>query len=161
MTSEPTADVYDRLGDALDSSSLVWRSYGGRPAFSGPAATVRCFRDNAIVKERLNSAGDGRVLVVDGGGSIESALCGDQIAAAAAANGWAGLVVNGAVRDTGVLATLDIGIVALGANPRKSAKSGTGEIDVPVVFGGATFTPGQTVWVDADGVLVERVQPGG
>lgn len=156
MTSEPTADVYDRLGDALDSSSLGWRRYGGQAAFSGPVATVRCFRDNAIVKERLNSPGEGKVLVIDGGGSIESALCGDQIAAAAVANGWAGIVINGAVRDTEVLATLEIGIVALGANPRKSAKDGTGEVDVPVTFGGATFTPGRTVWADVDGVLVER-----
>lgn len=156
MILEPTADVYDRLGDALDSSSLGWRSYGGRPVFGGPAATVRCFRDNAIVKERVNTPGEGRVLVVDGGGSIESALCGDQIAAAAAANGWVGIVINGAVRDTVALATLDIGIVAIGVNPRKSAKAGAGEVDVPVAFGGATFTPGATVWADADGVLVER-----
>lgn len=156
MTSEATADVYDRLGEALDSSSLAWRTYGGRAAFSGPASTVRCFRDNAIVKELLNTPGDGRVLVVDGGGSIESALCGDLIAKAAADNGWAGVVINGAVRDTEVLATLPIGIVALGSNPRKSAKDGGGEVDVPVTFGGATFSPGSTVWADADGVLVER-----
>ncbi|MFC6713750.1 ribonuclease E activity regulator RraA [Branchiibius cervicis] len=156
MTSEATADVYDRLGEALDSSSLPWRTYGGRPAFSGPATTVRCFRDNALVKELLNTPGQGRVLVVDGGGSIESALCGDLIAKAATDNGWAGIVINGAVRDTQVLSTLDIGVVALGSNPRKSAKDGAGQVDVPVTFGGATFSPGATVWADPDGVLVER-----
>ena len=93
---------------------------------------------------------------MDGGGSIESALCGDLIAKAATDNGWAGIVINGAVRDTQVLSTLDIGVVALGSNPRKSAKDGAGQVDVPVTFGGATFSPGATVWADPDGVLVER-----
>jgi regulator of ribonuclease activity A len=117
---------------------------------------VRCHRDNALVKELLATPGDGAVLVVDGGGSLESALVGDLIAASAVAHGWAGLIVHGAVRDREALAQLDLGIKALGSNPRKSAKAGIGEVDVPVTITGVEFTPGRHVWADADGILVER-----
>lgn len=151
-----TADLWDEQGHLLDSASLPWRHYGGRRWFSGPASTVRCHRDNALVKAALAEPGAGRVLVVDGGGSIESALLGDLIAGSAVANGWSGVVVHGAVRDVDALAGLPLGVVALGSNPRKSAKDGVGERDVPVQFGGARFTPGQHVWVDADGVVVRR-----
>jgi regulator of ribonuclease activity A len=151
-----TADLWDERGDALDSSSLPWRHYGGRHGFTGVVSTVRCHRDNALVKAALAEPGDGRVLVVDGGGSVESALLGDLIAGSAVANGWAGVVVHGAVRDVVALADLPLGVVALGSNPRKSAKEGVGERDVPVRFGGADFVPGQQVWVDTDGVVVSR-----
>ncbi|YAL83048.1 ribonuclease E activity regulator RraA [Dermacoccaceae bacterium W4C1] len=151
-----TADLYDERGEELDSCSTQLRSYGARIAFTGPVSTIRCHRDNALVKTVLNSPGEGRVLVVDGGGALESALMGDLIAAAAVDNGWAGVIINGAVRDVAVLAGLDLGIRALGSNPRKSAKDGVGERDVPVTFGGATFTPGVQVWADEDGVLVEK-----
>ncbi|MEX0153451.1 ribonuclease E activity regulator RraA [Microbacterium sp. LMI1-1-1.1] len=151
-----TADVYDELGDALDSVALPFRDLGGRRAFQGLVRTVRCHRDNALVKQLLATPGDGAVLVVDGGGSLQSALVGDMIAASAVENGWAGLIVHGAIRDLDVVATLDIGVKALGGNPRKSAKDGVGEVDVPVVIDGVTFTPGKRVWADADGILVER-----
>ena len=151
-----TADLYDEHGDALQSCAVQWRRYGGRPRFSGPVSTVRCHRDNAIVKAALAEPGAGRVLVVDGGGSLESALVGDLIAGSAVANGWAGVVVHGAVRDTVALAGLDLGVLALGSNPRKSAKDGVGERDVPVTFGGIEFVPGATLWADEDGVLVTR-----
>jgi len=151
-----TADVYDERGEQLDSLALQLRDLGGRRAFDGPVRTVRCHRDNALVKSVLQTPGDGAVLVIDGAGSLESALVGDIIAGAAVENGWAGIIVFGAVRDAAVLATLPLGVKALGTNPRKSAKDGRGEVDVPVTIGGVVFTPGRHVWADADGVLVER-----
>ncbi|MCQ9369001.1 ribonuclease E activity regulator RraA [Brevibacterium sp. 50QC2O2] len=154
--SMTTADLYDLRGEELDSLSLQLASIGGRSSFDGPVRTVRCHRDNALVKQVLNTPGDGAVLVVDGGGALESALVGDLIAAAAAANGWAGVIVNGAIRDRAQIGALDLGLKALGSNPRKSAKDGAGEVDVPVTIDGVLFTPGKHVWADSDGVLVER-----
>lgn len=152
-----TADLYDEHGDALQSCSLQLRHVGGRTQFTGVVTTIRCHRDNALVKSTLNSPGEGRVLVVDGGGSLESALVGDLIAGAAVENGWAGVVVNGAVRDSVAIGGLPIGLLALGTNPRKSAKDGVGDVDVPVSFGGVEFVPGATLWADEDGILVTRV----
>lgn len=151
-----TADLYDDRGDELDSLSLQLLDLGGRTAFDGPVRTVRCHRDNALVKQVLNTPGEGAVLVVDGGGSLASALVGDLIAGAAVENGWAGIIVHGAIRDREALASLPLGIKALGSNPRKSAKDGIGEVDVPVIIADVVFTPGRHVWADADGVLVER-----
>ncbi|GIH49153.1 regulator of ribonuclease activity A [Microbispora rosea] len=149
-----TADLYDAHGDALHSCVTQFRSYGSRTRFSGQIATVRCLEDNALVKQVLATPGEGRVLVVDGGGSLRTALLGDMIATSAMENGWAGVVINGAVRDTAALAGFDLGIKALGANPRKSAKTGLGEIDVPVNFGDVTFAPGAWLYSDEDGILV-------
>ncbi|WP_296193906.1 ribonuclease E activity regulator RraA [uncultured Microbacterium sp.] len=151
-----TADLYDDRGDELDSLSLQLLNLGGNVAFDGPVRTIRCHRDNALVKSTLATPGEGAVLVVDGGGSLESALVGDLIAASAVENGWAGIIVNGVIRDRSTLATLAIGVKALGSNPRKSAKDGVGEVDVPVEIAGIVFTPGAHVWADSDGVLVER-----
>jgi regulator of ribonuclease activity A len=149
-----TADLYDEHGEALQSCDLQFRQFGGRTAFSGPAVTVHCFQDNALLKSVLSEPGSGRVLVVDGGGSLHTALMGDLIAGLAVANGWAGVVVNGAVRDVAALRTLDVGIKALGSNPRKSAKTGAGERDVPVRFGGVTIRPADIVTSDDDGIVV-------
>jgi len=151
-----TADLYDERGDGLDSLAVQLQDVGGRIAFEGPVRTVRCHRDNALVKALLATPGDGAVLVIDGGGSLESALVGDLIAASAVENGWAGIIVHGAIRDRVALGGLDLGVKALGSNPRKSAKAGVGEVDVPVVIAGVVFSPGKRVWADADGVLVER-----
>ena len=154
-TTEPaTADLFDEHGDALQSCDLQFRQFGGRAAFSGPAVTVRCYEDNALLKSVLSEPGDGRVLVVDGGGSLHTALMGDLIAALAVENAWSGAVINGAVRDVSTLRTLELGIKALGSNPRKSTKTGAGERDVPVDFGGVTVTPGDEVFSDDDGVVV-------
>jgi regulator of ribonuclease activity A len=150
----PTADLHDRYGDTLGSCDTQLRQFGGVPAFGGPAVTVRCFEDNALVKSVVSEPGEGRVLVVDGGGSVHTALMGDLIAAMAAENGWAGVVINGAVRDVAALRALPIGIKALGSNPRKSAKTGAGERDVPVTFGNCTFDPGAEIHSDDDGVIV-------
>ncbi|MBU4214781.1 MAG: ribonuclease E activity regulator RraA [Actinobacteria bacterium] len=149
-----TADLVDRYGEELDSCDTPLRQLGGRRAFAGRAVTISCHQDNGLVKSTLAEPGDGRVLVVDGGGSLHTALMGDLIAASAIANGWAGVVINGAVRDSATLARLDLGVKALGTNPRKSAKSGAGRKDVVVEFGGARFVPGSLVVADDDGVVV-------
>lgn len=156
LMTTSTADLYDERGTELDSLSLPLADFGGHVAFDGPVRTVRCHRDNALVKEVLASPGDGAVLVIDGAGSLESALVGDMIAGSAIEHGWAGIIVNGAVRDREALAGLPLGIKAAGSNPRTSAKAGVGEVDVNVTIGGVVFAPGKHVWADADGVLVER-----
>ena len=149
-----TADLVDEHGEALQSCDLQLRQFGGRRRFHGPIRTVACLQDNALVRKVLSEPGTGAVLVVDGQGSLHTALFGDLIAGLARDNGWAGLVVNGAVRDTQALAGLDIGIKALGSNPRKSAKLAAGQVDVPVRFGGVTFRPGEHLYSDEDGVVV-------
>ncbi|WP_040163371.1 ribonuclease E activity regulator RraA [Microbacterium gorillae] len=151
-----TADLYDEHGEDLQSLSLQLRDCGGRTRFAGEIRTVRCHEDNALVKAVLATAGNGAVLVVDGGGSLQTALMGDLIAASAVANGWAGVVIHGAIRDSVAVASLDLGVKALGTNPRKSAKNGAGETDVEVSFGGVTFRPGAHLYADEDGVLVTR-----
>lgn len=156
MTIIATADLYDERTVEVDSLALQLHDLGGRVAFDGPVRTIRCHRDNALVKATLASPGDGAVLVIDGGGSLESALVGDLIAASAVAHGWAGLIVHGAIRDRAAIAELPLGVKALGSNPRTSAKAGIGEVDVPVEIAGVVFRPGAHVWADADGVLVER-----
>lgn len=149
-----TADLFDSHEDILESCETQFRSYGGRAAFHGPIRTVRCHQDNALLKSILSTPGDGAVLVVDGGGSLRTALVGDLIAGLGVKNGWAGIVVHGAIRDSEAMAGLDIGLKALGSNPRKSTKTGAGEADRPVAFGGCTFTPGHWLYSDADGVVV-------
>jgi regulator of ribonuclease activity A len=151
-----TADVYDERGEELDSLGLQLQDFGGHAAFDGPIRTVRCHRDNALVKALLATPGEGAVLVIDGAGSLDSALVGDLIAGSAVENGWTGLIVHGAIRDRATIAGLALGVKALGTNPRKSAKDGVGEVDVPVTIAGVVFTPGKHVWADLDGVLVER-----
>lgn len=156
MTIEPraTADLVDDIGPGVRSCDLQLRQFGGRPEFAGRVTTVRCFQDNALLKSVLSEPGDGGVLVIDGDGSLHTALVGDVIAALGRDNGWSGLIVNGAVRDASTLRTLDIGIKALGTNPRKSTKTGAGEREVPVEFGGVTFTPGDVAYSDDDGIVV-------
>jgi regulator of ribonuclease activity A len=149
-----TSDRYDELGDRAIVCELPFRQFGGVRAFSGEIATVRCLEDNVLVKQRVSEPGNGRVLVVDAGGSLRCALVGDNVAGAALANGWAGLVINGCVRDVEALAELAIGIKAIGTCPRPSSKDGGGATNVPVVFGAATFRPGAMLWSDEDGILV-------
>ena len=148
-----TADLLDAHPDAQAAEPL-FRDFGGARAFAGTIATVRCFEDNSRVREALSERGSGRVLVVDGGGSLRCALLGDSIAALARDSGWAGIVINGCVRDTVALDELGLGVKALGSNPRPSRKHGAGKTGVPVAFGGITFTPGALLAADADGVVV-------
>lgn len=154
VTFRPTADLVDDIGPDVRSCDLQFSQYGGRAEFVGPVRTVRCFEDNALLKSVLSEPGEGAVLVIDGAGSLHTALVGDVIAELARSNGWAGLVVHGAVRDAARLRTLDLGIKALGTNPRKSTKTGAGERDVVVEFGGTSFVPGETAYSDDDGIVV-------
>ena len=151
-----TADLYDEFGEDLQSVSMQFRSFGGRSMFDGPIRTIRCFEDNALVKSTLATPGDGAVLVIDGGGSLNTALIGDLIADSAVQHGWAGVVIHGAIRDSVAIGNLDLGVKALGTNPRKSAKTGAGELDVDLEFGGVVFRVGRRLHADEDGILVER-----
>jgi regulator of ribonuclease activity A len=150
----PTADLADSYGPELRVCDVQFRQFGGRRSFAGPVRTVSCHEDNSLLRDLLHTPGSGGVLVIDGAGSLRAALVGDLIAGAALANGWAGLVVRGAVRDTAALSGLDLGIKALGTNPRRSAKNGAGAVDVPVTFGGVTFHPGDILHADDDGLVL-------
>ena len=154
LTFRATADLVDDIGAEVRSCDVQFRQFGGRTEFAGPISTVRCFQDNALLKSVLSEPGDGRVLVIDGDASVHTALVGDLIAELARSNGWAGLVVHGAVRDAATLRTLDIGIKALGTNPRKSTKTGAGERDIAISFGGVSFVPGDLAYSDDDGIVV-------
>lgn len=151
-----TADLYDERGEGLQSVNTQFQNLGGHAQFSGPVRTVRCFRDNALLKSILSTPGDGAVLVVDGGGALESALVGDIIAQLGVDNGWAGIVVNGVIRDRVAIGGLPIGLKALGSNPRRSSKTGEGEADIAIEFGGVAFRPGAMLFSDEDGILVEH-----
>jgi len=148
-----TADLIDRDGN-LPSCDLQLRNFGKRTRFAGKIRTVRCHQDNALLKQILSTPGHGAVLVVDGGGSLHTALVGDLIATLGLKNAWEGVVIHGAIRDSGAIADIEIGVKALGTNPRKSGKTGAGETDVPVSFGGVTFTPGHMLYSDEDGIVV-------
>ena len=150
----PTADVCDEYEAVVVTPTAAFRRFGGREAFAGSIETVSCFEDNVLVRSTLSQPGEGRVLVVDGGGSQRVALMGDDMARLAADQGWAGVVVHGAVRDVVELRGIDLGLVALGSNPRRSAKLGRGSVGVSVQIGGAVLSPGDVVHVDDDGVAV-------
>jgi regulator of ribonuclease activity A len=149
-----TADLVDEIGPDVRSCDVQLRQYGRVSRFSGRVRTIRCREDNALVRQVLSSPGEGQVLVVDGAGSVHTALVGDLIAGLAVENGWRGLVLHGAVRDVVALAALPIGIKAIGSNPRKSGKTGSGEVDVAVNFGGVSFAPGDLLFSDEDGIVV-------
>lgn len=149
-----TADLCDEYGDALELCRSPLRDFGGRRRFHGVVRTVLCEDDNGLARALLSGRGEGAVLVVDAGGSQRIALLGDQMAKLAIENGWAGVVINGAVRDSAALATLPFGVKALGTTPRRGSRMGCGELNVPVSFGGATFTPGWMLYADEDGVVV-------
>jgi regulator of ribonuclease activity A len=153
-TPVPTADLVDQFGPELRVCETQFRQFGGLRAFTGPVRTVSCSEDNGLLRELVRDPGDGSVLVVDGAGSLHAALVGDMLAGAALANGWAGLVLHGAVRDSAALSGLDLGIKALGTNPRPGGKTGAGAVDVPVSFGGVTFHPGDILHADDDGIVL-------
>lgn len=149
-----TADLCDANEDKVSVVSPMFRSFGGRSAFGGPITTLKLFEDNALVRKTLERAGNGRVLVIDGGGSMRCALVGDQLAELGVKNGWGGIVVYGCIRDSTAIGAMDIGVFALGTHPRKTVKRNTGEADLPVTFGGVTFVPGHFLYADEDGVVV-------
>jgi regulator of ribonuclease activity A len=148
-----TSDLCDACDDAL-ACALPFRGWGLRRAFAGAIRTLRCNEDVSLLRDMVNQPGHGQVLVVDGGGSMARALFGDVMAGAVSRNGWAGLVIHGAIRDGNEIDAMDIGVKALGTVPKRGERSGGGEADVPVTFGGVTFIPGRRLVADDDGVIV-------
>lgn len=157
-----TADLFDTYEDRCSSCQIQFKQYGGRRSFAGRIQTVECLGDNALLRRALENHAVGDVLVVDGGGYLGCALIGDMMAGLGLRSGWSGAVVYGAVRDVNALAELDFGIKALGTNPQRSGKNGTGRVNVPVSFGGVTFVPGHWLYSDEDGILVsfEKLEGG-
>lgn len=159
LTFTPTADLVDEIGDDVRSCDTQFTQYGGNREFVGRVSTVSCFQDNALLKSILSEPNEGGVLVIDGAASVHTALVGDLIAELGRANGWVGIIVNGAIRDATTIGGMEIGVKALGTNPRKSSKSGVGDRDIPVTFGGETFTPGDIVYSDDDGIVLVTAEP--
>lgn len=149
-----TADLCDKHESNIKIVAPMFRIYGKNMSFFGKISTVKVHEDNVLVKTALSQSGSGKVLVVDGGGSLRCALLGDQLALLAAKNGWAGVVVNGCIRDSAAISQIAIGVRALDTHPLKSIKKGAGDSDIPVTFGGVTFTPGHYLYADADGLIV-------
>ncbi len=152
--SKSVPDICDEHESELQVLEPLFTRFGGKPKFCGEVVTVKCFEDNSVVKSALGADGAGKVLVVDGGGSLRCALLGDMLAAMGADHGWQGVVVNGCVRDVEILATLDIGVRALAAHPLRSTKRGEGRLDEPVRFAGADIRPGQHLYADENGIVV-------
>lgn len=153
-----TPDLCDQfeaeLGKTVRVVAPMFQRYGGRSAFAGEIVTLKIFEDNTLVREIFNENGQGKVLVIDGGGSLRCALVGDQLAILAAKNGWEGVVVYGCIRDSGDINGIDIGVRALNTHPQKTVKKGIGDRNLALTFGGVTFNPGEYLYADDDGVLV-------
>ena len=154
MTDYATTDLSDAANGNLRHLAPIFSDFGGRVRFSGPVTTLVTFEDNTKIRAAVETAGEGRVLVVDGGGSMNCALFGGNLAALAAENGWAGIVINGCVRDRAELQAANVGIKALAAHPKKSHKSDLGTYDVPVQIGGVKIYPGDCLYADEDGILI-------
>jgi len=153
MTTFSTPDLTDAHPDVF-AIELQFTSFGSLKQFYGPAVTIKCHEDNSLVKQCVAEPGEGRVIVVDGGGSLRRALLGDMLAEQAAVNGWAGLVINGAIRDIDEIAATAIGVQALGRCALKTEKLGMGQRDVPIGFGGVTIAPGDYIYADNNAVIV-------
>lgn len=138
----------------VDVVEPMFSNFGGRDSFGGQIVTIKCFEDNSLVKDQVELDGRGKVLVVDGGGSLRRALLGDMLAEKAAKNGWEGIVVYGCIRDVDVIAQTDLGVQALATHPMKTEKRGIGDLNIEVTFGGVTFTPGHYIYADNNGIIV-------
>ncbi len=154
-----TCDLCDANEDKLADGTLavlppVFHSFGKQRTFSGPAATLKVFEDNVLVRSTLETPGKGQVLVVDGGGSLRCALVGGNLGVLAEKNGWAGIVVNGCIRDSDEINACNIGVRALGLHPQRSVRKGVGDSNLRVVIAGVAVNPGDWIYADADGVLV-------
>lgn len=147
-------DICDDFFDEISVLAPLFRDFGGKGRFNGEIVTLKCFEDNSLVRDLVRSEGRGRVIVVDGGGSLRRAMLGDLLAAKAAENGWQGLLINGCVRDVEILETIDLGVKALNSHPVKTDKRGEGQLNVPVEFAGVRIHPGQYLYADSNGVVV-------
>ncbi len=149
-----TADLYDQFADKVQVALPMFNDYGKRRKFCGPISTVKVYEDNSLVRAALEEPGEGRVLVVDGGGSLRCALLGDMLARLGLQNGWQGVIVYGCIRDSAIIRDMDIGVKALNTHPRKSVKKGVGDRDIPVEFANIRFVVGACVYADEDGILL-------
>lgn len=148
-----TPDLCDEYPTLVRVVDPMFINFGGRHTFSGRAVTVKCFEDNSRVKELVATPGEGRVMVVDAGGSMRCACLGDMLAESAARNHWSGLIIYGCIRDVDEIANTAIGVQALGVHPLKTHKQGVGEVDIAVTFGGVTFSPGDYIYADNNGII--------
>ena len=152
--SETTSDISDKLHPDVQYLEPVYKSYGAKTSFSGRIVTIKCYEDNSLVEEALKTNGKDSVLVIDAGGSMNCAMLGDKRAADAIKNEWEGILVHGLIRDSATINGMEIGIRALGVCPLKSIKKGVGDNNLVVKFSGVTFTPGEYLYADEDGVIV-------
>ncbi len=158
MVNFSTPDLCDDFPEDVRVLDSLFQNYGGRSVFCGPAVTIKCFEDNSVVKQLVDTPGEGRVIVMDGGGSLRRAILGDMLAEKAASNGWSGLVINGCIRDCVEIANTELGVKALNTHPMKTEKRGLGDLDVPVTFAGQTIHPGEWIYADLNGVVVSSKQ---
>jgi len=149
-----TPDLCDKYPDLVRVVEPIFKNYGGKSSFGGQIVTIKCHEDNSVVKETAGTAGNGKIIVVDGGGSLRRALLGDLIAENAVQNGWEGFIIYGCIRDVDAISTMNLGVKALNTNPLKTEKKGIGDLNIPVSFGGATFKPGEYVYADSNGIIV-------
>jgi len=149
-----TPDLCDAYPELVKVLEPMFSNFGGRDSFGGQIVTIKCFEDNSLVKEQVDKDGKGKVLVVDGGGSLRCALLGDMLAEKAAKSGWEGIVIYGCIRDVDVIAQVDLGVQALASHPLRTEKRGIGDLNVPVTFAGVTFKPGEFIYADNNGVIV-------
>ena len=159
MTALLTTDLLDKNEPLIKNEQLriiapMFQRYGGKTSFAGSIVTLKLFEDNSLVRAVLGESGTGKVLVIDGGGSLRCALLGDQLADMAVKNGWEGIVVYGCIRDSAAINALPLGVRALNTHPLKTVKKNVGERDLPVSFGGVTLKPGEWLYADEDGVIV-------
>ena len=152
--SQATADLYDAHGESLRVMAPIFRDFGGNKIFEGEVLTLKAFEDNTLVRSTLETPGNGRVLVVDAGGSLRCAMVGDQLAELGVKNNWAGIVVYGCIRDVGPIGDLAIGVKAIGSNPRKSVKKGAGETELLLRFADVEVKTGDYLYADLDGVVL-------
>lgn len=153
-----TADLTDKFCDEnceeVQVAGSCFNSYGGKPRFHGEMVTLKLFEDNQLVREQVNSDGEGKVLIIDGGASMRRALLGDMLAAKAVENGWAGILINGCIRDSLEMANMDLGVMALGTHPLKTVKAGIGQTNVSVSFADLHFEPADFIYIDEDGIII-------
>ena len=153
-----TPDLCDQFPDDVLVLDPLFNDYGGKSSCYGQVITIKCFEDNSVVKALLDEPGLGRVIVMDGGGSLRRAILGDMLAANAVKNGWSGLVINGCIRDCDEIAPLDLGVKALNTHPMKTDKRGIGDKNVPVTFAGQTINSGDWIYADRNGIVVSRTE---
>ncbi|MBL4798798.1 MAG: ribonuclease E activity regulator RraA [Oleispira sp.] len=154
MTQYITPDLCDEYPELVQVVEPMFNNFGGKDNFGGQIVTVKCHEDNSKVKELVGTDGTGKVMVVDGGGSLRHALLGDMLAEKAVSNGWEGLIIYGCIRDVDIIMQTDLGVQALATNPLKTDKRGLGDVDVVVKFGGVSFIPGEYVYADNNGIIV-------